>query len=135
MSLINWNDSMSVNVEEIDSQHKKLLDIINELHEAMLKREPREVLLKILSEMTDYTDYHFKTEEKYFNKFNYPDKKSHIKEHKNFINHIVEFTNGYKEQRLLLSMDMINFLKDWLNNHIMEKDHEYSEFFNKHGLF
>jgi len=135
LSLISWNDSMSVNVDEIDNQHKKLLDIINELHEAILKRKPRKILLKILGEMTDYSVYHFKTEEKYFDKFNYPDKKSHVKEHEDFINHIIEFTNGYKEQRILLSMDMINFLKDWLYNHIMEEDHKYSEFLNEHGLF
>jgi len=134
MSLIKWNDKMSVKVEEIDIQHKKLVDLLNALHEAMLNRQSKEALGKIISELVNYAAVHFKTEEKYFDQFGYPETEEHKKEHKDFVEKVLDFQKGYEEGRLMLSMDILNFLKDWLYNHIMGSDQKYSNFFNRHGL-
>ncbi len=135
MALFEWKDEMSVNVKEIDSQHKKLVNLLNELHSAMLERKSKEALGKILDELIDYADIHFRTEEKYFDRFGYPETDAHKKEHRDFVEKVLDFRKGYREGRLLLSMDVMNFLKDWLKNHIMGSDQKYSKFFNEKGLY
>ena len=70
MAFLDWDDSLSVNVTEIDDQHKKLIGTLNDLYDAMDDGKGNDVLGKILKELTDYTVYHFQTEENYFKKFN-----------------------------------------------------------------
>ncbi|MCP3943643.1 MAG: hemerythrin family protein [Desulfobacteraceae bacterium] len=134
MALINWNDSLSVNVAEIDLQHQKLISMINDLHDAMKIRKAKEVLGKIIDELLDYTVTHFSVEEKYFAQFNYPETASHKKEHTAFVDKIKDVKKGFDEERLMISMDIMNFLKSWLENHIKGTDKKYSSLFNAKGL-
>ena len=91
MSRIKWDDSMSVNISEIDQQHKQLITIINDLHEAMSEGRGKKILRVILRQLTDYTEIHFETEEIYFDKYKFPDAKNHNAEHAEFIQKISEF--------------------------------------------
>ena len=85
MAFIDWDDSFSVKVKEIDAQHKRLVDMLNELYDAMRQGKGKEVLGKIIGGLIEYTDVHFKTEEKYFDKFGYPETEAHKKEHSDFV--------------------------------------------------
>ncbi len=134
MALIDWNDTYSVDVTEIDQQHKKLVSIINELNTAMKERKAAETMGKTIDELIDYTVTHFIVEEKYFDKFNYPETVSHKKEHDDFINKIKDVKKSFDKGSLMLSIDIMNFLKDWLINHIQGTDKKYSSFFNEKGL-
>ena len=67
MALIQWNNDLSVNVKEIDTQHQNLIRMINELFDAMKVGKGTEVLGKIFLQLTNYTKTHFQTEEKYSN--------------------------------------------------------------------
>ena len=134
MDLIEWDDTLSVNVAEIDRQHKKLVAMINELHAAMRERRTKDVLGKIIDGMITYAETHFATEEKYFDQFNYPGTTTHKKEHKYFIKKVNEFKQSFDADRLMLSIDVIDFLKEWLVTHIQGSDKKYSSFFNKKGL-
>jgi len=134
MALLTWSDSYSVKVAEIDRQHQQLVKLINDLHSAMLERKAKDTLGKIIDQLAGYTVNHFATEEKYFAKFNYPETASHKKEHENFVAKVSDFKKGFDDGRILLSMDIMNFLKDWLVKHIQGTDQKYSDFFNKNGL-
>jgi len=134
MALITWNESLSVNVEEIDQQHQKLIMMINELNDAMKQGKGKDVLGKIIDGLISYTDTHFKVEEDYFVKFGYSDKDIHIKEHTAFVQNISDFKDGFEEGKLSLSIEIMNFLSDWLKSHIKGTDKNYSEFFNENGL-
>ena len=134
MALIRWNDSYSVGVEEFDSQHKKLVDLINELHDAMKKGKSKDVLLHILGELANYTKVHFTLEEKYMKKYNYPDLTSHHGIHVQFVEKVLDFKDSYSSGSRILSMEIMHFLKDWLLNHIKGTDKEYTKFFNEKGL-
>ena len=79
MALVTWNDSLSVNVAEIDQQHRKLIAMINELNDAMKIGKGKDVLGGIVNSLISYTATHFKTEEKYFAQFGYPDTEDHKK--------------------------------------------------------
>lgn len=72
MALIQWDDSFSVKVAEIDQQHKRLIVMINELHDAMKQGKGKDALGKIINGLISYTATHFDTEERYFDQFEYP---------------------------------------------------------------
>ncbi|MEA2062286.1 MAG: bacteriohemerythrin [Gemmatimonadota bacterium] len=134
MALINWDDSLSVNVAEIDSQHQQLVKIINELHDAMLEGKDKETLSNVLLELSNYVETHFATEEEYFEKYGYEGTSSHIFEHNNFIDKVLEFKRDFDEGKTTLSDDVMHFLKKWLVNHIEGSDKRYTQCFNDHGL-
>ena len=134
MALLNWENDFSVNVKEIDNQHKKIVNIINELYDAMLEGKSREVLSKTLSDLAEYTQYHFAFEEKYFEEFGYPKKEEHIKQHRNLVDKVLKFKSKYEEGAIFISIDIMEFLREWLKNHIAGSDKEYGPYFNSNGL-
>lgn len=134
MAWIEWDDSLSVGVFTIDAQHKKLFRIINDLHEAMLKRLSDLKIGEIIKELEYYSKYHFKTEESYFEELNYYDKYQHKMEHKKFIEDVKKFENDYKKGVTSLSIDVMDYLKNWLINHIKINDQKYSKTFIERGI-
>ena len=134
MALIKWKDQYSVGITKIDNEHMKLVDLINKLHESMRDQKTNEVLGSIISELVDYTKFHFSTEENYFAMYNYPETESHKKAHRAFVNKISDFEKGFKTGKLMLSMEIINFLKEWLVKHIQVTDKSYSDFLIAKGL-
>jgi len=134
MRVITWNDNLSVKVLAIDQQHKKLIDMMNELSDAMRSGKGRDILSKIISGLILYTGTHFKTEEKYFDQFDHPEAEIHKKEHEAFVLKVLEFKKGFEKGDLNLTVEIMDFLSDWLQNHIKGSDKKYSQFFNDHGL-
>ncbi len=134
MALVTWNDNLSVNVEEFDRQHKKLIALINELNDAMSVGKGKDVLVKIVNDLVKYTVTHFKAEEKYFAQFRYPDTFNHRIEHLAFIRKVANFKNEIESGKLPLTVEVLSFLSDWLKKHIMGTDKKYSQFFNENGL-
>jgi len=134
MALITWDDSFSVSVIELDRQHQKLVSMINELHEAMGQGKGKDALGMIIKRLVDYTVVHFKAEETCFDKFGYPEKDSHKKEHIDFVKKVSDFKEGFEKGKLGLSLEVMHFLCNWLQNHIKKTDKKYSQFFNEKGL-
>jgi len=134
MTLIKWDDSLSVGVKEIDLQHQKLFSMINELNDAMRQGKSREVMGKILAGLKNYTVTHFGVEERYFDRFGYPEADSHKREHTQFVEKLSEFEKGFQEGRLSVSLELMNFLNKWLRGHIKVVDKKYTNFFHEHGI-
>lgn len=135
MAFINWNENLSVNVKGLDNQHKKLVGTINELHDAMKDGQSNKVLSKILFDLVAYTKTHFKSEEELFEKYHYPDKIKHKKEHDDFVNKVGQFMNEFNNGKKNISIEVMNFLNNWLLNHIKVSDKAYSSFLNNHGIY
>lgn len=134
MALINWNETYSVKVKEIDGQHKKLVDIINELHDKMKEGKGKQVLEKLLNELLDYTVLHFAFEEKLLNTNNYPDYKNHVKLHSDLIDEVKAFRKKHDSGNAMLSLELMDFLKRWLVEHILNSDKKYSAHLNANGV-
>ncbi len=134
MTLIHWDNSLSVNVAEIDRQHERLVAMINELNDAMLQGKAKEVLGPILNRLFRYAETHFKTEETYFDRFGYPDAESHKQEHADFVAKVGDFKTQFDKNLLGLSVEVLTYLSSWLRHHIRVVDKQYGPFFNTHGL-
>lgn len=134
MALITWNDNLSVNIRGLDNQHKQLISVINELHDAMKQGQSNQIISKVLFNLSVYTKTHFKSEEELFDKYNYPQKNSHKKEHDAFVEKVEKFLSEYKNGKSNLSFEVMNFLTQWLINHIQKSDKAYSSFLNNNGV-
>jgi len=134
MPLIQWSSALSVNVKEIDDQHMKLIQMINNLDNAMQTGQGKNKVGEILTQMVNYAVGHFALEEKYFDKFGYPDTPAHKAEHQKFIAEVSKFKQDFEAGTLGLSIKVLSFLSDWLRGHIMGVDKKYSAFFNEKGL-
>jgi hemerythrin len=128
MPLINWDDSLSVGVDYIDNQHKQLVSIINQLNDAMLQDKGNEVMCEILDDLVEYTKSHFKSEEHLMKKYGYPESSEHIKEHEKLTKQVIDFAESYREGKAIITLSVMNFLKDWLSNHIFETDKTFGQF-------
>lgn len=133
MALMTWSEKFSVNIKEIDGQHMKLFDLVNNLHDAMKSGKGKDALGKVLSELVDYTVYHFGTEEKLFQKYGYPEYSQHKREHDNLSKKAKELNEKLTAENII-TIEVMNFLKDWLNSHILSTDKKYSSFLNSKGV-
>lgn len=134
MPLIQWDNHLSVQVGELDDQHKRLIKMINDLQDAMRAGKGKDVVGKILNELVRYTLDHFSTEEKYFDRFDYPDTAAHMDEHARFVKEVAGFKKEFEEGRIGLTIKLMNFLSDWLQKHILGSDKKYGPYFNEKGL-
>ncbi len=134
MPIIAWTEDMLVHIEKMDNQHKKLLSILNDLNDAMLQEKDKEVLSGIINALADYTYYHFMTEEKYLDQFEYPETTRHKNEHRYFAEEVTRFQQQFDQGEKTLSGDIILFLKSWVFNHIRKSDQKYSPFLNARGV-
>ena len=134
VTFFKWNDSLSLKIPEIDEQHKKLVDIINLLYEAFMDQTANERIPEIIHELNQYADYHFTTEEKYFDRFNYEQTEVHKKEHEKYIDKMKEFEEKYNRNPKALTYEMMNFLRNWWQDHIQGSDRDYQSCFKENGL-
>ena len=134
MGLITWDDSYSVNIAEIDRQHQKLIGMFAELNDAMSKGQGKEAIGKVLNELVSYTIQHFRTEEKLFDQYGYPDAENHKEKHSEFTRKVDGFKKDFDSGKLGLSIEVLNFLSDWLRDHIMGVDKKYAPFLIEKGV-
>lgn len=134
MALIQWDKSLSVGISEIDEQHVKLIAIINSLHDAMKAGKTKEILGDLLQSLIDYTKMHFAYEEKYFDLYRYENSAKHKAEHKKLTEQVLDFQKKFNSGAIALSVELMNFLSDWLKNHIKGTDQQYTKCFQDHGL-
>jgi hemerythrin len=133
--VIEWKEEYSVNVQEIDAQHKRFIGLMDKLYTASGNFTITEVLGKILDELLDYAQLHFKTEEKYFDKFNYALSEEHKSKHKELLSKIEYFLKAHLELNKDVSFELLDFLEDWLVDHLSTQDKKYMICFNENGLF
>jgi len=134
MPLIQWNDKFNVGVRTLDGQHRQLINIINELHEAMSKGQAKEVQASLLQRLGQYAAEHLNTEERMLNSNGYPDFVQHKAQHDNYIAKVRELEKQVGAGKLSLSVTLLPFLKDWWTGHIMKTDQQYAPFFKQKGV-
>jgi|YNPMSStandDraft_1061717.scaffolds.fasta_scaffold05052_5 hemerythrin len=129
MSLIEWDNSKySVGFVDIDNQHKVLVNILNKLHDAMREGKGKEQIEKTLNDLIEYTKTHFAFEENLMNLHNYPEINAHKKDHSDLIQSIRDFQQKVNSNSITLTLEVKNFLRDWLLIHIGKRDKDLGIF-------
>ena len=128
MAFMVWSDNLSVGVDQIDRQHKRLVEILNALHEAMLRGSHKQDLDRVMVDLLSYTRYHFGFEERLMVVAAYPDLPEHHREHQALVAQVSGYAQQVAEGRALVSIRLLKFLKQWWSQHIMETDQKFGEF-------
>lgn len=134
MAFVTWSDNLSVGLFQIDTQHKNLINIINNLYDAMKAGKGKDIIPKIIKDMSAYTITHFSYEEKLMQQYGYPEYEAHKKQHDTFVKKVKEFEAEIAKGNITITLNVANFLKDWLINHIQITDKKYSSFFKEKGV-
>ena len=131
---VEWKDEYSVGIDSIDRQHKKLIALINSLQTAVNYSAGAEYEQEALDELVDYTKTHFGYEEELMEKNGYPDFTTHRAEHELMIARVEQVLAEYKRNPDTAMQNAIDFLRDWLINHINGTDKQYSKFLIDRGV-
>jgi len=135
MALVTWSEKLSVGVRSIDDQHKKLVTLLNQLHDGMMAGRGKEALGPVLKGLIDYTATHFKYEEDLFARTGYAERAAHQKEHADLVRRVLEVQKTYHEKGpSVLTIQVMNFLKDWLTAHIQGSDMKYGAHLQSKGV-
>lgn len=134
MAFINWTDKYSVGIKDIDNQHLKLVEILNELHEAMKAGKGKDIIYSTIGKLVDYTIYHFSLEENYLSKYSYPEYKKHKDAHQEFVVKIKEYQANISNGTTPVTIELIGFLRDWVLKHVQGMDKNYGPYLNSKGL-
>jgi len=132
--VIKWNDKYSCYDETIDAQHRKLIEMLNdigELAELDDGYDRYDDIVRIFNGLKDYAVYHFGYEEKMFRETGYDsfNTKIQVLEHKAFVNKVESINlNDIDEDQMGTVRDLLDFLSKWLDHHILEMDRKFGEF-------
>ena len=132
--IINWNDSYATNIKSFDREHQHLVKLLNQLHQAMSEGKGQEVMGKILDDLISYTATHFAHEERVLKQHGYADFDAHKAQHEALKEQVSTLQQDFKAGRTMISVKVLNFLKQWLTEHIMGSDMDYSEFLQKKNV-
>jgi hemerythrin-like metal-binding protein len=117
----------------MDSQHTVLFGMLNDLHDAMLKGQAQKVTGELLGKLVTYTREHFTAEEGLMASANYPGLAEHRVKHRELLEKVDDFAARYARGESMLNVPLLNFLRDWLTNHIQHEDQKYGPWLNEHG--
>jgi len=129
MSYWSWDSSLSVGIDVIDGQHRRIVDYLNDLDEAH-RNQDRDKVSEVLHALVDYTITHLAFEEQLMEKAGYPLTEPHQRVHQAFVERI----NRYREQHQAgkeVTRKLMSDLKLWLGNHIRNDDKHYAPYVMK----
>ncbi len=123
-----WRKAYEVNVPRIDDQHRKLVALLSELHEAMQEGQGQAVLRKVLDSLTGYTVWHFRTEERLMAEDCYPGYDQHREEHRLFVRQVKCFIRNLEAGKTTMTVKVLQFLRHWLFEHIQNSDRRFAAY-------
>ncbi|MFO8002299.1 MAG: bacteriohemerythrin [Marinilabilia sp.] len=124
--MIKWTNDYKVNIPEIDKEHHSLFEMLNEFYKGIEDGSSKEKLADLIKGLLDYAKVHFSNEEDYMKSIGFPGLEKHREEHQAFIRKASEFYDKFTSGKLILSLEVTNFIKEWIANHIKEEDKQYA---------
>ncbi|MBC7950400.1 MAG: hemerythrin family protein [Rhodospirillaceae bacterium] len=131
MPFIEWTPEFSVGQKVLDADHRKLIDILNQIYDAWQEHSSTLELGRLFDELMDYTDNHFTREESKLSAHDYDDLTRHHAAHERLRELVMAFRSRHLagQQADKLTEEMAKFLKSWLLDHILEEDMKYRKLF------
>jgi hemerythrin-like metal-binding protein len=134
MPVFEWSEKLSTGIAKIDEQHVKLVGLVNALADAMRAGKGKDLIGAVLGELKGYTEYHFGFEEAAFAKYGFPGAAAHAKAHADLVGRLDDLEGKYSRGVIGISIDILDFLIEWVKGHIMKEDMEYVPFLKGKAL-
>ena len=122
MKNIIWDETLSVEIDEIDEDHRRLVDLFNILSHSVAEGDTEDYIEAVLEELISCTIWHFRHEERLMVKYKYEGFAEHKDEHRDLIDSVKELQKKFHKENKLLTNEDIEFLADWLTEHILGQD-------------
>jgi len=122
MAQFQWQDSFNTGITVVDTQHRKLVGMINLLDRTAVTRAPEGTLKDVLVSLVAYTREHFADEERYMEQIGYAHLEQHRALHRGFTNKIVAVLIDLKEEKNFDPQELRTFLTSWFIRHILTED-------------
>ncbi|HRD86913.1 MAG: hemerythrin family protein [Candidatus Accumulibacter sp.] len=132
--LIQWSDEFSVNIQEVDEQHKVLVSLLNDLHRAIREHHGKATSREILDRLAEYTRTHFLLEESLMRLTHYPGLEIHKQQHQDLMHQVEALQHKLNTENAAISFELLHFLRNWLIQHINDSDKRFGVHFEKVGL-
>jgi len=126
MALIVWDSRLETGHGKIDEQHKSLVEIFNRLHGAMKQGKGKQEVEGILVFLKDYTVTHFAMEEQLMDEHNYSGAQKHKQIHADLVHQVADLVAQFQAGTATLTLPVMNFLEDWLVQHIQGEDYRFA---------
>ncbi len=131
MSFMSWQTDYQVGVAEIDNQHRRLVEMVNSLHEAMRSGPGKTLVPRILDELVEYTVSHFSTEERFMQETRYPEYPLYKRQHEELTRQVLQIKAEIDRGSPVNTIEVMNFLKVWLVHHILASDKKLGQYIMK----
>jgi hemerythrin len=131
MAYFEWADDMVIDGGVIDSDHRKLVDLVNALHTATSDGRGVEVIEEIMNELIGYTREHLEREEQLMASIHFPNLERHKMGHHHFTNQLTELQKKFEQGSVTVASQLSTVLRDWLSLHIRRSDKEIKVFLQK----
>lgn len=125
MSFFKWEAAYAFGIEAIDRDHQMLVEMIDELYDAMQNGNSKKILNGIVERLTSYAKNHFMREEVILKSIGYQEYEEHKSEHNDFIKKVTGFKQKLDSGELAFSVEVASFLREWLKKHILSSDKKY----------
>ena len=139
--LFEFTDKFVTGIDLIDNEHRKLFEIIkdtNDVIHAELLHDKYDEIIRLLKELKEYTEFHFSDEENLMEQINYPEIDSQRKAHSAFIEKLVDISvadlDNMDDNQQEYLLDLINFLLNWLSNHILASDKKIGDYIKANSI-
>jgi len=128
--LVSWSDNYATGIEQIDAQHRELVNLTNELYRACLtgREAIKATFREAMSRMVDYVHFHFSTELELLTRINYPGLAEHKKQHDELVKKILTASKSFDGGRKFVANKFVRTLRDWIFGHIAISDKEYAAY-------
>jgi len=129
--LFKWSDDFSVNIQAVDDQHKILVDLINQLHLAIIEHHGKATAGEVLDRLSEYISTHFTLEESLMRQTHFPEFEIHKHQHDYMIGQVQALQQKLDKENRPIAFELLYFLKKWLIQHINESDKRFGAHFVK----
>lgn len=124
-----WKDSYSIGNEEIDFQHKELINMTDKLQKSLTKDSEDSNIVEALKFIVKYTRHHFESEERYMERIGYPGLESQKQLHQGIVKNVSDIFLQLKRGHKIDLVELVNFLVDWVIDHVISEDGKIGEYF------
>ena len=126
--IVKWDNKLATGIELIDSQHKELVFLTNNLYQACLSGGTGEIFRDAMKGMVEYVCFHFGAEQKFLERIRYPDYLHHKLQHDALIKHILDAAKDFNSGKQYVANNFVRVLRDWIFSHIAVHDKSYSTY-------
>jgi hemerythrin len=123
VALAIWNDSLLTSNDLVDEQHRELYQLVNDLHNAIVKGQDNSILLPTVDKLIKYTVEHFREEECLMKEVDYPGFEAHKHQHEELTRKVKEQVENYRTGKSVLAISLSSFMTKWLQHHVRQEDY------------